>query len=214
MFGPNLTTGGGSATVGYTAADWDRIVRHGVRRDGRPAAMPSVDFRNMSDQELSDIVAYIGSLPAVDKEAQPSSLGPLGKVLMATGKMHLSADEIGAHDQAHAVAPPATGPTVEFGAHLANVCTGCHKENLAGGPIVGGDPSWPPAKNLTPHEGGLADWTYDQFLTAMREGRRPDGTELLPPMNAVVPYAQKMADVELQALWSYLRSVPPVATGG
>jgi hypothetical protein len=29
-----------------------------------------------------------------------------------------------------------------------------------------------------------------------------------------VPYAQKMADVELQALWSYLRSVPPVATGG
>src|SRR5687768_10608998 len=36
LFGPNLTEGSGSATAGYAAADWDRIVRHGVRRDGRP----------------------------------------------------------------------------------------------------------------------------------------------------------------------------------
>jgi mono/diheme cytochrome c family protein len=212
FFGPNLTTGQGSATAGFTAADWDRIVRHGVRRDGRPAAMPAEDFMNMSDQELSDIVAHIGSLPAVDRESTPSTLGPMGKVLMATGKLTVSADEIGAHDQPHAAAPPATGTTVEFGAHLANVCTGCHGKDLAGGPIVGGDPSWPPAQNLTPHEGGLADWTYQHFVTAMREGRKPNGDTLLAPMNGIMPYAKQMQDVELQALWMYLRSLPKLPT--
>ena len=41
----------------YEPADWDRIVRHGLLSDGRPAAMPSEDFQMMSDQELSDIIA-------------------------------------------------------------------------------------------------------------------------------------------------------------
>lgn len=49
LLGPNLTTGKGSVTPGYTAADWDRIVRHGVKRDGTPALMPSQDFREMTD---------------------------------------------------------------------------------------------------------------------------------------------------------------------
>lgn len=214
LFGPNLTEGQGSATIGYTAADWDRIVRHGVRRDGRPAAMPAEDFQRMSDQELADVVAYIRSVPPVDNQVEDRTLGPVGKILMATGKLTLSADEIGAHDAAHATEPPATEASIEFGAHLAGVCTGCHGVNLAGGPIVGGDPSWPPARNLTPHEAGLADWTFAQFVVAMREGRRPNGTPLLPPMSGVAPYAQKMTEVELQALWMYLRSLPPVARAG
>src|SRR5919107_340850 len=61
ILGPNLTSGKGSVTVGYSAADWDRIVRHGVKRNGRPALMPSQDFRQMSDEELSDIVVFIRS---------------------------------------------------------------------------------------------------------------------------------------------------------
>ena len=31
---PNLTAGEGSVTKGFTANDWDRAVRHGVRRNG------------------------------------------------------------------------------------------------------------------------------------------------------------------------------------
>jgi hypothetical protein len=51
LLGPNLTTGVGSRTASFTAADWDRIVRHGLLPGGGPAVMPSEDFQRMSDQE-------------------------------------------------------------------------------------------------------------------------------------------------------------------
>lgn len=212
LLGPNLTLGEGSVTTDYTATAWDRIVRHGVKQDGTPAAMPAADFQLMSDQELSDIVAYIRSSPPVAAEVAPVALGPLGKILVATGQLPLSADVIPMHDAPHATYPPEATVSAEFGRHLAGVCIGCHGHDLAGGPIPGGDPAWPPAANLTPHEDALAGWTFDQFATALRQGTRPDGTALLPPMTLVLPAGQSMTDVELEALWTYLRSVPPVPT--
>jgi cytochrome c553 len=210
LMGPNLTLGAGSRTLDYGPADWDHIVRHGIRPDGTPAAMPSEDFARMTDQELSDIVTFIRTQPPVDREMPPVHLGPMGKVLMAMGKLPLSADVIGSHETAHAVYPPAAEATVEFGRHLASVCAGCHSADLAGGPIAGGDPSWAPAANLTPDPSALGNWTYQDFVTALREGKRPDGTELRAPMTNMRSYAQNMTDVELEALWAYLRSVPPV----
>ena len=212
LLGPNLTTGSGSVTLDYEPADWDRAVRHGVSPAGMPTAMPAVDFQLMSDQELSDIVAYVRSVPPVDNQVAPVSLGPLGRVLMATGALRLSVDEIPSHQAAHRSTPPAAEVTAEFGQHLAGVCTGCHGPTLVGGPIPGGDPAWPPAKNLTPHETGLGSWSYEDFAEALREGTRPDGSTLLQPMMAILPYAQSMTETELQALWTYLRSVPPIPT--
>lgn len=210
LLAPNITTGQGGMTAAYTVADWDRIVRHGIRPGGTPAVMPSEDFQLMSDQELSDIIAYIRSQPPVDNEVPPISFGPLGKILVATGQFKASADVISSHDAPHISVPPVAAATVEFGKHLSGVCLGCHQADFAGGKIVGGDPTWVPARNLTPHETGLASWTLADFTRAMREGKRPDGTELQMPMSLVTPYARKMTEVELEALWMYLQSLPPV----
>ncbi len=38
------------------------------------------------------------------------------------------------------------------------------------------------------------------------------GTALRVPMSEVVPYAAKMSDVEVEALWMYLQSLPAVAS--
>jgi mono/diheme cytochrome c family protein len=211
LLAPNLTLGAGSRTAAYQPRDWDRIVRHGVLPDGHPAVMPSVDFQRMSDQELSDIVSYIRSLPAVDNTVPRSSFGPLGKILVATGKMKFSAGLIASHDTPHLVYPPAESASADFGKHLASICLGCHGPDLSGGPIAGGDPSWPPARNLTPDATGLKGWTYDQFVTALTKGRRRDGTALRSPMKEVAGYGQGMTDVERQALWGYLQTVPPVS---
>jgi mono/diheme cytochrome c family protein len=167
----------------------------------------------MSDRELSDIAMLVQSEAPVDSSVPRAALGPLGKVLLATGKLVLSADLIAAHgDAPHAVNPPESAATIEFGRHLAATCMGCHGQDLAGGPIVGGDPAWPPAANLTPHLAGLGGWTSAQFARAIREGKRPDGAALRLPMSEVVPYAAKMSDVEVEALWMYLRSLPAVAS--
>jgi len=212
ILGPNLTTGKGGVTSAYRAADWDRIVRHGVKLDGRPSLMPSEDYELMSDQELSDVITYLSSRPPVDNDVPRARLGPLGRFLIATGRMPLSAHVMESHAHAHPVFPPTAEVSLEFGRHLAGTCVGCHGLDLSGGPIVGGDPSWAPAPNLTPHVDGLAGWSYDTFVTAMRVGRRPDGSLVQAPMTAVLPYAQRMTDVEMQALWAYLRSIPAAAT--
>ena len=211
LLGPNLTMGEGSVTRDFTPADWDRIVRHGVRKDGGLSPMPSEDFQLMSDQELSDIVAFLRSQPPVDNEVPPVRLGPLGRVLIAAGKLPVSAMLIADHTGAHRPLPPVAEVSPEFGRHLAGVCTGCHGADFSGGPIPGGDPSWVPARNLTPDPTGLADWDYDDFVRALQGGMRPDGTPLMEPMTFMTPYAQSMTDTELEAIWTYLRSIPPVA---
>lgn len=212
LLGPNLTTGNGSRTLDYTAADWDRIVRHGVKPNGSGSPMPSKDFFAMSDRELSDIVAYIRSFPPVDNEVPPISLGPVGKMLVATGQFELSADVHPTnHDITHAPEPPPALPNAEFGAHLAQTCIGCHSATFSGGKIIGGPPDWPPAANLTP--AGLVDWTYEDFHRAMTEGRSKDGRPLLEPMASMPKFAKNMTEVELQALWAYISTLPARPTG-
>lgn len=210
--GPNLTLGEGGVTRDYTPADWDRAVRHGVLPDGRLSTMPSEDFQLMSDQELGDIVAYIRSFPDVDNDVEAVRYGPIGRFLVATGSMGFSADRVENHAAPHPSEPPPAEVSVEFGRHLAGTCTGCHRADFSGGPI-GGDPSWAPAANLTPHGEGLSGWSFADFERAILEGVRPDGTELLAPMNLVLPFANNMTPVEREALWVYLQSLPPVPSG-
>ena len=183
--GPNLTRGKGGKTIEYTMADWDRIVRHGVLPNGSPAVMPSEDYFKMSDQELSDVVAYIQSLPPVNSEVPGVSFGPVGTFLVAFKKFPISAELQHKPNGPHSGAPPETQDNAEFGAHLAAVCTGCHRPNLAGGKLPFGPPDWPAASNLT--QKGLAGWTYEDFERAITLGLSKDGRKLKAPMTDVMP---------------------------
>lgn len=67
------------------------------------------------------------------------------------------------------------------------------------------------AANLTPDDTGIGSWTYPQFAKAIREGKSKglDGTRpLLPPM----PWFNfaKMPEEDLEAVFAYLKSLPPV----
>jgi mono/diheme cytochrome c family protein len=206
---PNITEGEGSITRGYTASDWDHAVRHGLRRDGRSSSMPAIDFVNLSDRELSDIVAYIRSQPPVDKDPGQVKFGPVFTFLIATDSGAFSASTID-HEIAHAVDPPDSAPTPEYGEHLVQVCRGCHGERLSGGKLKG-DPNMPIVANLTPHETGLKDWTEADFIRAMREGKRKEGTAI----SEYMPWKayRQMGDAELRAIYAYLRTLGPIEKG-
>jgi mono/diheme cytochrome c family protein len=206
---PNLTTGAGGVTRGFSAADWDRAVRHGVRHTGQSSSMPSTEFLNLSDHELSDIVAYLRSRPPVDRTMKPVGIGPVFSFVVAFGAESLPAFVID-HHKPHATEPPAEAASVELGAHIVQVCRGCHGEQLSGGKVAG-DPNMPIVANLTPHETGLKDWTEADFIRALREGKRKDGTELRPQMPWKA-YGQ-MSDVELKAVWAYLQTLPAIRKG-
>ena len=206
---PNLTTGEGSVVRDFTANDWDRAVRHAVRRNGRTSSMPAQEFINLSDHELSDIVAYIGSLPPVDRDMGAVRFGPAFNFLIATDDDALAAFHID-HDQPHAVEPPVETVGVEYGQHIAQVCSGCHGANFSGGKLAG-DPNMPLVANLTSHETGLQSWNEADFFRALREGIRKDGSEI-SPMMPWRAYA-KMTDTEISAVWSYLQTLPAVEKG-
>jgi mono/diheme cytochrome c family protein len=206
---PNITRGG--LTKNYKSQDWVRIIRHGVKPDGSAATMPSRDFTNLSDQEISDIAAYIQSLPAVDKEMPPSEFGPIFALLVAKGEIPVSAEVIDHQGERPKYPPSAAEASLQLGKHLGTTCVGCHGDGLSGGPIQGGDPSWLPAKNLTFHESGLARWSLADFVKAMKHGVRPDGSKIMPPMP--IAYTQQLKDAEVESLYAYLKTVQPKPFG-
>jgi len=206
---PNLTSGQGSVTNGFSAHDWDLAVRHGIRHTGQSSSMPSKDFASVTDHELSDVIVYLKSRPPVDRLMPSVRLGPVFAFLVALDPKMLTAFTVD-HQKPHAVEPPTEAVTLEFGAHLVESCRGCHQQNLAGGKVQG-DPNMPIVANLTPDSTGLKGWTEADFVRALREGKRPNGTAI----DKAMPWAwyRKMNDVEIGALWLYLQSLPPVPKG-
>lgn len=210
LHGPNITRGQGGLPADYADLDLVRAIRHGLARDGRAfVLMPSLEYEGMSDEDLGALVAYLKSLPPVSRPRGPVSLGPVGRLLVVNGQFKLS----GAHIDHAAVRPESVTPEISpsYGRYLAAGCIGCHGPNFSGGPIPGGPPDWPPATNLTTHPGGaLAGWSEGDFIATLRTLKRPDGIALHPAMPSAFAH---MTDLELKALWSYLCTLPPYATG-
>ncbi len=196
----------------FTPADWSRSVRHGVNPEGTSVRfMPSQDFQGMSDHELGLIVAYVRSLPRVDRELPPHQIGMLARVIDLAGGFALFPAAIidhGAVDDPD----PTPGRTVEYGAYLGAVCMGCHGEHLSGGPIPGAPPEMGTPLNLTPHETGLAGWTEEQFRAVLRTGMTPSGHQI-DARQMPYPTLAHMTDDEIGALFMYLQSLPPLPEG-
>ncbi len=206
----NLTAGKGGVGQTYTDADWVRAIRHGVLPNGRSGiAMLSNVFYQMSDADLGDMIAYLKSVPPVDKEVPPTRLGLMGRVFLLQDSSLLPASQL--DHTAPRPAAPEPGVTVEYGRYLAGICTMCHGPDYAGQTGEGG------AANLTP-AGDLSHWTEADFVQTLRTGTTPAGKQLNPD-NMPWKIVGQMTDDELQAVFLFLRSLPateshPPQSGG
>ena len=110
--------------------------------------------------------------------------------------------------------------SVERGDYLVNSIMGCGNCHTPAGPqgfdtskaFGGGVLEDSPAMhavsaNITPG-GPVKDWTDEQFMKAIREGIRPDGSLIGPPMPFEV-YGG-ISDDDLASIVAYLRTVPAV----
>ena len=65
------------------------------------------------------------------------------------------------------------------------------------------------APNITPDkETGIGNWTDAQIIASIREGKRPDGTIIGPPMP--IGLYRDMSDDDANAIVAYLRQVKPI----
>ncbi|HEV3049835.1 MAG TPA: cytochrome c, partial [Longimicrobium sp.] len=130
----NLTTGQGGVLAGYTNAQLETAIRHGVRKNGRGLIiMPSDEYQNLSDADVSAIISYLRSLAPVNRELPKTKVGPLGRGLLTFGVPLIPAARIDHGRKSPASAPP-VGATQEYGEYLVNVggCRGCHGPTLVG----------------------------------------------------------------------------------
>ena len=207
---PNLTRGPGGVGATYSDADYDRAIRRGIRPDGtRLLIMPSWDYTVMSDSDAASVIAYLRSLPPVDRVNPRVKLGPVGRMLVATHKLPFDATRIADEGPP----PPAPPPmdVVAYGKYLTRIggCMGCHGVHLSGGHLAG-SPDDPPASNITPT--GIGTWSVVDFMRTLTRGKDPSGHVLHPFM----PWRTigDMTDPELEAIYAYLKTVPPRPAGG
>jgi mono/diheme cytochrome c family protein len=81
---------------------------------------------------------------------------------------------------------------------------------LAGGVTFQEDVFTAVSPNITPdRDTGVGKWTGAQIIAAIREGKRPDGTIIGPPMP--IALYRGMSDEDVSAIVAYLRSVKPIA---
>jgi mono/diheme cytochrome c family protein len=207
----NLTSGKGGIGGKYSDVDWIRAIRHGIAKDGRPlVAMPADDYQNMSEEHLAEVIAYIKTLPPVDKEWQEKpEFKNITKLLAALGAFgNFVPAEIIDHQAGYPVAP-LEGPTTEYGEYLVNIfgCKTCHGMPLNGGKNP--DPNAPFSPNITPG-GNFGKWSETEFHKAMTTGWTPDGKQ----MSKYMPWkaTANMSDVEITAVYNYLKSLPKLET--
>lgn len=104
---------------------------------------------------------------------------------------------------------------IERGRYLSILgdCAGCHTAP-GGQPFAGGLALQTPfgtivAPNITPdRDTGIGNWTDDEFLAALHEGRGHNGTRLYPAMP--YPAYTKMTDADVLAMRAYFATVAPV----
>tara|TARA_R110002110_G_scaffold85816_2_gene223500 strand:+ start:88360 stop:89211 length:852 start_codon:yes stop_codon:yes gene_type:complete len=98
-------------------------------------------------------------------------------------------------------------------------CGNCHTPQGPNGPIAGKDlagglvfeePGFVAvSSNITPNrETGIGNWTDAQIIASIREGKRPDGSTIGPPMP--IEMYRGLSDWDVQAIVAYLRAVKPV----
>ena len=204
--GPNITAAG---VVGrYQPEDWNSVIRHGVKPNGRPVlVMPSEDYNRFTNDDLNALVSYVRQLPP--QEATQQAVVDLPRpawVLYGLGVIPDAAARID-HQLAPSRPVPA-GVTLANGQYVANMCIGCHGATLEGGKIPGGPPDWPAAADIRPGaqsaNSALARYpNAASFVAMLRTGKRPDGTPI-----QVMPFESlgQLSDVDAQALYLYLNA--------
>ncbi len=213
---PDPETGIGTWTDGEKI----RAIREGVDKDGNALfpMMPYQEFRNMSDDDVQALVAYLNTLKPIRNPLPPTQVDfPVSMLIK------------GAPQPVGSVPPPDISTKVKRGKYLVSLagCGGCHTHSEKGRPVAGmefagGEVFTTKAgtvvsANITPDpQTGIGKWSEDYFLKKFYDYEEyaagaapriagPESFTLMPWLN----FCQLESD-DLQAIYQYLHTLKPV----
>lgn len=181
----------------------EAAVRQGIGRNGRAmTSMPSFNFKNLTDQDMAAIIAFLQSAPVVEKKLPAARLGWAVRADFARGiEMHMGDWAV--------LTPPlrvdrASDPQRADGEYLAlTMCNECHGLDVRGESFYsvmdGGAP--------TPDLAIVAAYTRAEFATLLKTGVASGGRRL-GLMSRVAPVRfPALSEAEIDALYAYLTSL-------
>ncbi|NBJ10813.1 c-type cytochrome [Microvirga arsenatis] len=214
---PNISPHKQDGIGSWTTADFVRAMREGVSPDGRHyyPAFPYTSYQRMSPEDLSDLFAFMLTLPAVEGRTRDHDLPFPFNIRRGVGLWKL------AFLDGRVFAPdPSKSASLNRGDYLVNGpghCAECHSERnlagaiieerrLAGGPDPEGRGIVP---NITPHQTGIGGWSPDEVATLLKTGETPLFDTVGGPMGAVVANTAQLPEADRRAMAEYLLSLPP-----
>jgi mono/diheme cytochrome c family protein len=220
LYSTNITPDKQTGIGNYSDQDFLNAVQRGIRRDGTRLypAMPYPSYTYMTDADALAIKAYLFSQPPINAANRADTLMfPFNqRWSMIFWSMAFSPDTRFAPNTAQS-------PEWNRGAYLAEAlahCGECHTpRNLAfaldnrkkfAGAVAAG---WR-AFNITSDKGsGIGGWSDDELTAYLSTGHAlGHGTAAGPMGEAVDQSFAKIAPVDIRALVTYLRSIPPIAS--
>lgn len=192
-----------------------RALRYGVGTTGT-ALFDFMPFHNTSDEDLTAIISYLRSQPAVRNEVPKHDFNLLGQMVRAFLLKP-------AGPEGPVPASVKRDTSAAYGKYLANSvanCRGCHtNRDLMTGAFTGEDYAGGlkfelktdsgvyslTTPNLTSDRTGrIINWTKEQFIGRFRIGGR------IPQSHMPWGPFSRMSDEELTAIYNYLQTVKPV----
>lgn len=224
VYGTNITPAG---LASWTDDEILRAITAGVNRDGDVLfpVMPYRNYRHLTQGDAAAIITYVRTLPPIEHPVPPRRLSFFVEFLIpsfAIDRVRL-APTLGEGDSR---GPPDPIQHGQYLTRLAN-CGDCHSpRTLAGDPepnreMSGGVEFTLPqglvqSANITPdRDTGIGRWTEDRFVARFKSFADPElRARAVGPsgMNTTMPWTMYagMSQSDLEAIYAYLRQVPPV----
>ena len=191
IYAPNLTL------VAATASDeqLDQAIRQGIGHEGRPLLiMPSEGYQFMTGAEVAALIAAIRSMPKVGKAQPAASVGPLGRLGLATGKFR-TAPKLVSDFRAEPLAD--FGPQFARGRHIVEVnCAECHGPQLTGQEVEPG--------TISPDLTIAGAYDLEQFKTMLRTGVSPGKKDIGMMGDVARSDFKHLKDDEIADIHAYL----------
>jgi len=184
----------------YSAAELERVIRHGIRPDGTSVLlpMPSEMFYNLSDEDVTAIIGFLQTQSPREDPLPETYIGPLARLMLMRFKQDtdtiLAAEWID-HDLARLDPSPANAES--FGRYIATTsCTECHGRDLGGS-----------SEGETPPLTIVSAYSLEDFTTLLRTGVPLGGRELNLMKSVALDRFSHLTDSEIAALHRYLSGI-------
>jgi len=211
FYAPNISPSS-QGIGGWSLSEFARAVMQGVSPAGRHyyPAFPYTAYQNITPADVSDLFAYMQTLPASDTPSRAHDVGFPFNIRRGLGlwkQMFMQDDYVIAGD---------LSPELERGRYLVEALAHCGECHTPRGPLGELDRSaWltgapnPSGKGQIP---GITpaklDWSHGDLVYYFESGLTPDYDSAGGSMAAVVTNLARLPESDRAAIASYLKALP------